>query len=492
MKNYSLIFSAIILMIASCSSNDNESKEVQKEVQKETLALEVKEESIEYPEINVDLDEILEAGKLKVSTTYSGTSYFLYRGKAMGFEYELLEHFAESIGVELEIIVAHDIDNLIPNLQRGKVDLMAHGMTVTGDRKKEVDFTDYIYLTHQVLIQKKPDNWRQMNWSSVDRALIHDAIELRNQTVSIREETAYFERIQNLSEEIGEPIIVDTLDGTLATEDIIKMVADGEVKYTIADDNIANIIASYYPVLDVGVPISFSQQASWATRNSSPKLLKALNEWLKVFKKKIDYYMIYNKYFKNERDFKRRSKSDFYSLNSNKISKYDDLIKRESKNIDWDWRLVSALIYQESRFDPSASSWAGAGGLMQIMPATARELGVVNRNDPSQSVRGGTKYLRILFNRFDEIKDDEQRRKFAMASYNCGYGHVLDAQRLAIKRGLDKTKWDDNVEKMILALSSRRNFTDPVVRYGYVRGLEPYNYVQHITERYLQYKEFIE
>jgi len=149
------------------------------------------------------------------------------------------------------------------------------------------------------------------------------------------------------------------------------------------------------------------------------------------------------------------------------------------------------LIYQESRFDAGAKSWAGAGGLMQIMPATAKGLGVKNRHDPTQSVIGGTKYLRILWNRFDSIPDDEQRQKFVMASYNCGHGHVVDAQRLAKKRGLDQNKWDDNVEKMILALMYRKNFTDPVVRYGYARGIEPYNYVTQIFERYQHYKEFI-
>ena len=258
------------------------------------------------------------------------------------------------------------------------------------------------------------------------------------------------------------------------------MVVDGQIKYTIADDNIASIVASYYPILDVETPISFSQRIGWATRLNSPKLLKALNTWLEPFKKEVDYYVIYDKYFKNKRNFRRHIKSDFYSLNSNSISKYDDLIKSESVKLDWDWRLVSSLVYQESQFDLRAKSWVGAGGLMQMMPATAKEMGVKNRFDPEDNIAGGTKYLRLIWERFDMIEDPEQRIKFTMASYNCGHSHILDAQKLADERGLDRNKWDENVAEMILALSLRKNYNKPNIKYGYVRGIEPYTYVEQI------------
>ncbi len=441
--------------------------------------------------IKKDLDEILKEGKLTVSTTYSGTSYFLYKGQAMGFEYELLQRFAEYLGVKLEIVIAKNVDNLIPNLNSGKVDLMAHGLTITTERKDEVLFSDYIYLTHQVLVQKKPDNWRKMKWSTVDRSLIHDAIELVGDTVSVRDKSSYLHRLHNFSNEVGGKIYIDTIHGTFTTDEIIKMVVDGKVKYTVANNNIAKIVASYYPILDIEVPISFSQRTGWATRHSSPKLMNELNKWLKDFKKEIDYHVIYNKYFKNKKQFRRRIKSDFYSINGNSISEYDDLIKQQAKKIDWDWRLVSSLIYQESKFNPKSKSWAGAGGLMQLMPATAKELGVLNRMDPTESVVGGTKYLDILWKRFEDISDPEQRIKFTIASYNCGFGHVKDAQRFAEKKGLNANQWDDNVEDMILALSYSKNFNDPIINYGYVRGIEPYNYVKQIFERYEHYKEFI-
>ena len=438
-----------------------------------------------------DLGSILKEGKLRVSTTYSSTSYFLYRGETLGFEYEMLSRFAEYLGVELEIVVATDIDSLIPNLNAGKVDLMAHGLTITKNRQQQVTFSEPIYLTHQVLVQKKPENWRKMKLHEIDKYLIRDVIELEGKTVSVRAKTSYYERLKNLSEEIGASISVEKLDGTLTTDEIIEMVADGKIEYTIADENIASLLASSYPILDVNVPVGLSQRSAWATRKSSPKLLKELNTWLTDFKKEADYNVIYKKYYKNKRSFRKRTKSDYFSLNTNTISKYDDLIKMESEKLGWDWRLVSALIYQESQFEIHAKSWVGAGGLMQMMPATAKEMGVKNRFDPEDNLTGGTKYLKVLFDRFDTITDEEQRVKFTMASYNCGYGHVLDAQRLAKENGLDSLKWDDNVEDMIVALSAPKNYNKPFIKYGYVRGLEPFTYVKEIFERYANYQDFI-
>ncbi|WP_159517769.1 MltF family protein [Sunxiuqinia indica] len=442
--------------------------------------------------IEWDLKEIKEAGKLRALTVYSSTTYFLYRGRPMGYEYELLERFAEYLDVSLELIVVKNMDELFEKLNAGEGDLVAHGLTITSLRKKEVSFTDYLYLTKQVLVQKKPDNWRTMHWNKLENALIEDPMELLNDTVSVRRNSSYSERIANLSEELGGQIYVDTLSGEMATDEIIKEVARGNIEYTIADQNIASIMASYYPILDIDVPVSFSQRISWATRHNSPNLLKATNEWLKELKKEVDYNVIYNKYFKNSRDFRRRVKSDFYSLNNQEISPYDDLIKTYAKELNWDWRLVTSLIYQESKFNPNNSSWADAAGLMQLMPATAEELGVTDRTDPEQSIKGGTTYLKQIRENFESLEDSIQKIKFTMAAYNCGLYHVIDAQSLAEKRGLDPDVWDENVEDMILELSVPKNYNDPVVNYGYVRGIEPYNYVRQIFERYQHYTQFVD
>src|SRR6056297_1015002 len=424
--------------------------------------------------VNRDLTEIKNSDTLKAMVTYSATSYFLYRGQPMGYEYELLKRLGKQLDVNIEIKVTQNLNNMLEALNNGEVDIVAHGLAVTSERKQKVSFTDYLYLTQQVLVQKKPDNWRQLSWAETQKSLIHDAIELIGDTVAVRANSSYLKRLQNLS-----------------TDEIIQMVVDGKIKYTIADKNLAQINASYYPVLNIDVPVSFSQRIAWAVRDNSPELLDSVNKWIKHERKDAVYYVIYNKYFKNKRDFRRRIKSDFYSLNKNQISQYDPIIKRNAENLNWDWRLLASLIYQESRFKPSAKSWAGAKGLMQMMPATAKEMGVKNRSNPEDNIRGGTKYLKHLYNNFDEIEDTVQRIKFAMASYNCGYMHVRDAQRLAEENSLDKHLWTNNVDSMILALSYPKNYNKDFIRYGYVRGIEPFKYVNQIFERFEHYKKFI-
>jgi|AntDeeMinimDraft_5_1070356.scaffolds.fasta_scaffold01539_7 membrane-bound lytic murein transglycosylase F len=441
--------------------------------------------------IDRDLKKIKEDGVLTILTLYNSTSYFLYRGKTMGFEYEMVERLAKSLDLELRIKVADKFEDLFTMLNSGKGDMIAFGLSITQKRKNKVAFTNYHYLTHQVLVQRMPKNWRRLPGYKIKRHLVSDPIELIGDTVHIRKNTSYYERIQNLEQEIGGKIYIQPVDGNKTTDDIINMVVDGEIDYTVADYNLASVNKTYHPILDIGTEISFSQRIAWAVRKNSPELLNAVNQWIETSKKKDFYYVLYNKYFKNKRRYRRQIVSKFYSKNEGRISPYDQLIRDNSKALKWDWRLVSSLIYQESRFDRHNKSWAGAGGLMQIMPATAKELGLKNISDPGDNIRAGTIYLHKMFKRFDKVRDSTQRIKFAMASYNCGYGHVRDAQRLAEAFGKDPLRWDGNVEEYILKLAKREYFTNPNVRYGFVRGAEPYNYVRDIFRRYEHYRKLI-
>jgi len=438
-----------------------------------------------------DLDDIQQEGVLRAITVYSETSYFLYRGQPMGFEYELLQRLADHLEVALEIIPAEDLDQLINMLNRGEGDLIAYGLTVTQPRQQYVDFSNYLYLTKQVLVQRKPDDWRRKKLHEIEKELVSDPIELIGDTVAVRLASSYYERLQNLEQEIGGDIVVDTLPGKLSTGRIIKKVVQEEIEYTVADDNIAEINSAYYPSLDVETPISFSQRSAWAVRKNAPQLRKALNAWIKDMRNKVDYYVIYDRYFENKRDFRARIESDFFSQAGGKISRYDTLVKRFADTLNWDWRFLSSLIYQESQFDPNARSWAKARGLMQLMPATARELGVRNRRDPLQNLRGGTAYLEELYERWEGIPDSVQRVKFTLASYNCGYHHVVDAQRLARENGANPQQWDDAVEEYLLKLSYPKYYNAAPVEYGYVRGIEPVTYVKQIFERYQHYRQLI-
>ncbi len=439
-----------------------------------------------------DFEDIKKDGVLKVLIVYSSTSYFLYKGQPMGFEYELIKWFADDLNLKLELVVSDDLDSQFEVLNRGDVDIIAHGMTITNQRKWEVDFTEYLYLTKQVLVQKKPDNYLKLNWKTLEDALIQDNIELINDTVSVRKNSAYFERILSLENEIGGKIYIDTLSSKLSDGEIVNLVAEGKIKYTIVDENIAKINASNRPILDISVPISFSQRIAWVTRKKAKNLQEVVNAWILKNRKKKRYNVIYNKYFKNKYSYKKRERSDYYSLKNNQISQYDDLIKRYAEKLNWDWRLLAALIFQESHFDPKANSWAGAKGLMQVMPATAEELNIQDLSDPKESIRGGTAYLKQMYDEFESISDSITRIKFAMAAYNCGLGHVIDAQRLAEENNLKPDVWEENIDKMLLALRFPKNYNKPFVKFGYVRGTEPVNYVNEIFQRYDQYQQFID
>ncbi|NBC57566.1 MAG: transporter substrate-binding domain-containing protein, partial [Bacteroidetes bacterium] len=343
-----IFFSLILLILLSCN-DDNTFNET------------------ELSE-NRKFKDIVESGRIRAITTYSGTTYFLYRGRPMGFEYEILKKFAEDLNLELEIVIAKDENDLIKMLNKNEGDIIAYGYTITEERKKKIDFSIPLYLSHQVLIQKKPENWRRMKLHNIKEQLITNPVELIGDTVSVKRNSSYAQRLLNLSEEIGGKIYIDTIPGQMTTDEIFKNVAEGKIKYSIVDQNVASIYASDYPILDISTKMSFSQRIAWGLRKNSEQLKDTLNHWLKRAKKTVDYHVIYNKYFKNRRSFRKRVKSEFYSLNEQKISPYDDLIQKYATEIGWDWRLIASIVYQESQFRPSNKSWAGASGLMQIMP----------------------------------------------------------------------------------------------------------------------------
>lgn len=494
---------AVFIFFMSCQSSgpcdcDSANSKFKNDLVRESLGNLSENESTEEAinwivenSVDRDLDDIKKEGVLRALMIYSSTSYFIYRGEPMGFEYELLKQLANHLQVKLELVLTSDLDDEFAVLNRGDVDIIAHGMTVTNERKWEVDFTEYLYLTRQVLVQRMPDGYLNMKYGELQRKLIHDPIELINDTVSIRKNSAYSERMRSLSNEIGGNIYIDTLESNLTDDQIIRKVKAGEIKFTIADENIARINAAYYPILKVDVPVSFSQRIAWVTRKKSPVLRRKVNEWIRSERKQTDYNVTYNKYFLNARNFISRAKNDFYNLEKRQISEYDELIKKYAQQLGWDWRLLASQMFQESKFDPRAKSWAGAVGLMQLMPATAHSYGIRNLYNPEQNIRGGIKYLKWLSGKITDAQDSVTHKQFVLAAYNCGLGHVLDARALARKRGFDPTKWSGHVEAMLLELSDPQNFNLSFIEHGYVRGEEPVNYVREIFERYMHYEEYI-
>lgn len=436
----------------------------------------------------VDLPDIQERGKLKALLNYSSTSYFIYRGQPMGFEYELLKRLAQHLDVDLEVIIAHNLNEATDMLQRGQADIIAQSLTVTKDRKAILDFTDPKLTTRQVLVQRVPGSFPADTGNSA-RELIRNVMNLEGKEVYVKKSSAYYQRLVNLSDEIGAEIQIKEAPENMQTEDLIRLVAEGEIDYTVADENLAKVQKTYFRNIDIATPVSFSQNLAWAVRKESPLLKEAVNRWLHQIKQQPTFNTLYAKYFKSTKGFNRRADSPFFSKVGSRISEYDALLKQHATTLNWDWRLLASIVYQESRFDPNAESWAGARGLMQVMPSTGKLFGVNDLYNPESNVRAGVAYLEYLQEYWSIIPDSLQRMKFIIASYNAGHGHVQDARRLAEKYGNDPNIWDNQVEEYILKKSQPRYFNDEVVKYGYVRGLEPYTYVRLIVDRYNQYQK---
>ncbi len=439
-----------------------------------------------------DFEKIKERGYINAIVDNSATSYFIYKGKPMGYEYEMLKWFCKDHDLDLRIIITTDIADALEMLNRGEGDIAAYNLTVTNERKQIIDFSDPLYLSRQILIQKKPDNWRQMKVHEIEKELVRDPIELIGKDVYVRKSSAFASRLANLSDEIGGNIVIIEDSSRVEVEELIKQVAESEIEYTVADEDIAMLSATYYPILDVKTPISFSQQIAWGIRNNSDSLKVVINKWLEKKQKQTDYYVVYNKYFKNLKRSVDRSYSEFSSVKGDKLSPYDEEIKQTAENLGWDWRLLASLIFQESKFDPTASSWAGAQGLMQLMEETAADFGVVNLNNPQESLKAGAAYIKWLENILGkDVEDSTERQKFVLAAYNVGIGHLEDARRLTKKYGDNPDVWEGNVEKYLLLKSKERFYTDSAVKYGYCRGSEPVNYVSEILNRFEQYKQLL-
>lgn len=441
------------------------------------------------PQVHLDLDQIIKRGYINVLVDNNSISYFIYKGQPMGYEYELLTLLARHLKVELKIKVTSGVERAIDLLNTGQGDILAFPLTITKDKTRYVDFTKPHFNTYQVLVQRKPDNWRRLGIDDINDKLIRNPVDLVGKEVYVLPGTSFELRLRNLSEEIGGDIIIRRDSSSFESEALIRKVALGEIPYTVADHVIANVNSSYYPNLDVNTPISVMQQVAWATRKNSPQLQGELNRWLSAIKKEATFMIIYNRYFKSPRTSLLRLKSDYSSLGGNKLSPFDSLIKDGAKQLGWDWRLLASLVYQESHFLPTGESWAGARGLMQLMPGTAKTFGAADLDDPKQSLKAGVGFLKYL-DRFwsKKVTDKNERLKFILASYNAGLSHIIDARKLAEKHGKDPSVWDGNVEYFLLKKSDPHFYRDPVVVAGYCKCEEPVNYVKDILDRYDVYK----
>jgi membrane-bound lytic murein transglycosylase F len=446
--------------------------------------------SVSLKPVSIDLDSIIKRGRIVAVTELNSTNYFIYKGEPMGFHYELLKEFADHLGIDLEIITENHLDNAFNLLNSGEADLLAIGLTVSTSRRKEIEFTEPLLETRQVLVQRKPRKWRSMTEDNINRLLIRNQLDLVHKTIYVQKSSSHYDRLKSLAEEIGDSINI--IEVPFDTETLIKNVAEGEIEYTVSDENVAEVNSQNYPNVDISTPISFPQNIAWGVRReNSEMLLNELNKWIDSYRKTRSYALLYAKYFRNSHSG-QIIKSDYYSLNTGKISRWDVMIRNASTNINWDWRLLASLICQESHFRPDVVSHAGAYGLMQVMPVTGEHFGIDITASPENNVKAGILYIRWLQSVFNEkITDENERLKFILASYNAGPGHILDAMKLAEKNGMDPQKWDGNVALWLLKKSEPRYYNDSVVKNGYFKGTESVNFVSEVLGRYEHYKNMV-
>jgi membrane-bound lytic murein transglycosylase F len=467
---YRLIIALFLLLCVgnSCSSGRG--------IKEKTIAVE-----------GLDLPQILKRGKIVVLAENSSTSYFIYRGKKMGFEYEILREFAEEIGVDLEVKTVDNLDEINRLLNEGEGDIVACNYTITKERKEEIDFSIPFIRTSQVLIQRKPDGWESMSKEEIRKKILVDPIQLARKKIYVWNESSYYQRLLHLQEEIGDTILIQGETGEVSGEDLIEQVSEGKIDYTVVEKNIAQVNRRFFDNIDIDLEISVRQRIGFAIRKTSPLLKARLNQWLGKYMSNASFNYMKHKYFELA-ELTSKSQSEFSSLKGGQLSKYDFYFKAEAAKYGWDWQLIASVAYQESKFNPTVTGFGGAYGMMQFMPEVGPKFGVYPNSPPDVQIAGGMKKLHRDYQNWPEVADKRQRYKFALASYNAGLSHIKDAQRLALKHGLNPKLWDDNVETMVRNLSKSEFYRDDVVQNGAMRGAHTANYVNTVYERYQSYK----
>jgi membrane-bound lytic murein transglycosylase F len=412
------------------------------------------------------LERIAERGSIIVITQNSGNTYYLYREQPAGFEYDLAAEFARYLNVDLEVVTPGWLE-MFDMLDHAEGDFIAAGVTVVPSRERQVDFSDP-YLTVQQEVIVHHDNY---DIKSVD--------DLNGTTVYVRAGTSYQERLAVL---LGEGVDMElVLVPDVTTDELIRRVADSEIEITVADSNIALLNRMYHPDIRIAFPLSEPQSLAWAVRKGNGELLEAMNGFFTRIRTDGTLNKIYSRYHEDGNNLNRFDLKAFHRKVETELPRYRKMISEAADKHGFDWRLIAAMVYQESHFNPRARSYTGVRGLMQVTQRTAAEMGIVNRMDPEQSIGAGVGYLASLYERFGDIENEKDRLLFSLASYNIGYGHVRDAQKIVKEHGRPADSWSSLVETLpFLQMPEFYHET----QFGYARGTEPVRYVENIMAYY--------
>jgi membrane-bound lytic murein transglycosylase F len=468
----------VVFVITACSESDQEKVKVESELHSPVTVTEP---------VARDFAEISNSGVLRMITHYSSNTYFLNQGIEVGFEYELVREFARENDLALEVVIVGADDNPFDLLNIGAGDVIAANYTITPERREIVSFTRPYNLVDQMLVFSSqigpyPETLEELSGSDIP--------------ISVRRNSSYFATLTNLIEEKNYDINIELISDALDTEATLVQVSEGNLLATVADDNMFDAANRYMDGLFPGPVISEKDTIAWAIRNNSPDLEARMNRFLyKHFRFTEDrdrprrstfLNVLRRKYFEESRQIAEYYNPEWQYQTIGIISPYDDMVQAIADSMGLDWLMLTAMIAQESSFNPNSKSWAGAVGLMQVIPRFV-ETEYEQLYDPVTNIKEGSRIIKEHLRHYSYM-DSTNQWAMALATYNVGLGHMADARRLAIDANRNPNEWE-NVADALLKLMQRRYYQD--ARYGFARGIEPVQYVKEIMNRYRTYEAII-
>lgn len=413
------------------------------------------------------LDEIRALGVLRVATINSPTTYYIDAGgDPTGFEYELVQQLAQRLGVGIELSVAANPPQALEQVASGKVHLAAAGIAVSPERSDRVRFSPKLLQVVPLLVYRQGQP-RPRNLGSLQGRL------------GVIKSGAHAERLRTLSSRYPS-LRWEELDD-VETEDLLFKVANGELEYTIANSDLVAINQRYYPKLRVAFTIADAQDIAWALpQGDDDSLYDVVSGFLETVGEE-ELARIKDRHFGHIEQVDAYGALTLATHVETRLPRYRSAFEAAAKTTKLDWRMLAAIGYQESHWDPNATSPTGVRGIMQLTNATARHLNVENREDPLQSIHGGSRYFAQLIAQLPAEVTEPDRTWMALAAYNMGFGHLLDARRLTVERGGDPNRWLDLRATLPLLSQSRWHSK---TRHGYARGQQAVIYVGNVRTYY--------
>lgn len=404
--------------------------------------------------------------ELVVATRNAPTTYYEdHSGRLVGLEYELVTRFADWAELPLEFVVLPSVGEILEAVEGDQVDLAAAGLTRTTARAEAfVTGPAYQEIAEEVVCHP--------------RARVEEIDDLFGKRIRIIADSSYDERLRALK--LDYPGLLWTTTEEESTEQLLKLVSDGEIDCTVADSNIVAIDRRFLPKLRTPFSLGEHEYLSWFVAEHATDLVEPLRTWFQEMEDGGHLDALQEKYYSHVQDFDRWDTTMFFKRVEARLPPYEEMFRVAEGQTGLDWRMLAAVAYQESHWDPEAVSRTGVRGLMMLTQETAADVGV-DRLDPFASVIGGAIYLRGLINRVPAHIDEPDRIWLALAAYNVGYAHLEDARKLAVELSENPNSWA-GVKKVLPLLSQPSYYRD--LRHGYARGNEPVVYVEHIRNYY--------